>query len=58
MLDESDLAIIPGAYDWTLRGIGLLEKILKDATAYCEHARRKTAYKTDVVYALKKNGIM
>jgi len=33
-----------------------LEKLLRDAIIYTEHARRKTVTAMDVVYGLKKNG--
>jgi histone H4 len=33
-----------------------LENIIRDATTYTEHARRKTVTAMDVVYALKRNG--
>ncbi|CAK8539002.1 unnamed protein product [Lathyrus sativus] len=33
-----------------------LEKIIQDAVAYTEHARRKTVTAMDVVYALKRQG--
>jgi len=33
-----------------------LEKVLQDAIAYTEHARRKTVTAMDVVYALKRQG--
>lgn len=33
-----------------------LENIIRDATTYTEHARRKTVSATDVVMALKRNG--
>lgn len=33
-----------------------LEKVIKDALCYSEHARRKTVVPMDVVAALKRNG--
>jgi histone H4 len=33
-----------------------LEKIVKDAVTYTEHARRKTVTAMDVIYALKRQG--
>lgn len=33
-----------------------LENVVKDALAYCEHARRKTVTAMDIVYALKRHG--
>ena len=33
-----------------------LEKVLKDAIIYTEHAKRKTVTSLDVIYALKKQG--
>lgn len=33
-----------------------LEDVLRDASTYCEHARRKTVTALDVVYALKRRG--
>lgn len=33
-----------------------LEKVIRDAVAYTEHARRKTVTAMDVVYALKRQG--
>ncbi len=37
-------------------GTGFLDRVLQDALAYTEHARRKTVSVLDVVYALKRNG--
>jgi len=41
------------------RGVlkAFLEKILRDAVTYAEHARRKTVSATDVVYALKRHKV-
>lgn len=36
---------------------GLLEKIIRDAVIYTEHAKRKTVTLMDVIYSLKKNGM-
>jgi len=33
-----------------------LDKIVKDAVTYTEHARRKTVTGLDAIYALKRNG--
>jgi histone H4 len=33
-----------------------LETTLRDATTYCEHAKRKTVKPLDIVYALKRKG--
>lgn len=33
-----------------------LERVIKDALCYTEHARRKTVTALDVLYALKRNG--
>jgi len=33
-----------------------LESTLRDATTYCEHAKRKTVKPLDIVYALKRKG--
>ena len=33
-----------------------LEKVLRDATTYTEHAHRKTVTAMDVIYALKRHG--
>ena len=33
-----------------------LESVIRDATTYCIHARRKTLTAQDVVYALKRQG--
>lgn len=33
-----------------------LESTLRDATTYCEHAKRKTMKPLDIVYALKRKG--
>ena len=33
-----------------------LEKVLKDAIIYTEHAKRKTVTSLDVIYALKRQG--
>ena len=33
-----------------------LENVVKDATTYTEHAKRKTVTAMDVVYALKRQG--
>jgi len=33
-----------------------LEGTLRDATTYCEHAKRKTVKPLDIVYALKRKG--
>src|SRR6185503_21011189 len=33
-----------------------LEKVLRDAVTYCEHARRTTIISFDVIYALKHQG--
>lgn len=33
-----------------------LEGVLKDATTYCDHGKRKTVRPLDVVYALKRKG--
>jgi histone H3/H4 len=33
-----------------------LENVIRDATTYTEHARRKTVTSLDVVYALKRQG--
>lgn len=43
-----------------VRGIlkGFVEGVVKDATAYTEHAKRKTVTALDVVHALKKRGRM
>ena len=35
----------------------LVEKIVQDAVIYCEHARRKTMYASDIIYAMKRHGI-
>lgn len=35
-----------------------LEKVVKDAVTFTEHSRRKTVTSLDVVYALKRRGIM
>ena len=35
-----------------------LEKVLKDAIIYTEHAKRKTVTSLDVIYALKRQGRM
>ena len=34
-----------------------LEKVIRDAIIYTEHARRKTMTQNDVVYALKQQGM-
>ena len=34
-----------------------LEKVIKDAVVYTSHAHRKTVTCTDVVYALKRQGV-
>ena len=34
-----------------------LENIIRDAVTYTEHARRKTVSVTDIIYALKRQGI-
>ena len=41
-----------------VRGIlkTFVEGVVRDATAYTEHAKRKTVTALDVVYALKKSG--
>ncbi|EPB74983.1 core histone H2A/H2B/H3/H4 [Ancylostoma ceylanicum] len=33
-----------------------LEKVIRDAVMYCEHAKRKTVTVMDVVYAVKRRG--
>lgn len=33
-----------------------LENLIRDATTYTEHARRKTVTPLDVVYAMKRRG--
>ena len=33
-----------------------LENVMRDAVTYTEHARRKTVYATDVVFALRRQG--
>ena len=33
-----------------------LESTLRDATTYCEHAKRRTVKPLDIVYALKRKG--
>jgi histone H4 len=33
-----------------------LDHVVKDAVAYCEHAKRKTVTSLDVVYSLKRQG--
>ena len=44
-------------YDEVRKEIKLfLEKIIRDAITYTEHARRKTVTVTDILYALKRNG--
>jgi histone H4 len=35
---------------------GFVEGVVRDATAYCEHAKRKTVTALDVVHALRKRG--
>jgi len=35
---------------------GFLENVVRDATTYTEHAKRKTVTAMDVVYALKRQG--
>ncbi len=37
---------------------GFVERVVRDATAYTEHARRKTVSAGDVVNSLKKSGRM
>jgi histone H4 len=43
-----------------VRGIlkGFVEGVVRDSTAYTEHAKRKTVTALDVVHALKKRGRM
>ena len=33
-----------------------IDNVVKDALAYCEHARRKTVTAMDIIYALKRQG--
>ena len=43
-----------------VRGVlkGFVEGVVRDATAYTEHAKRRTVTALDVVHALKKRGRM
>ena len=43
-----------------MRGVlkGFVEGVVRDATAYSEHAKRRTVSALDVVQALKKRGRM
>lgn len=49
---------ISGTVYEEVRGIlkGFVENVVRDATAYTEHAKRKTVTALDVVHALKKRG--
>ncbi len=46
-----------GIYDES-RGVlkQFIDNVVKDALAYCEHARRKTVTAMDIIYALKRQG--
>lgn len=37
---------------------GFVDRVVRDATAYTEHAKRRTVTAADVVNSLKKNGKM
>ena len=44
-------------YDETRKVLkSFLENVVKDATTYTEHAKRKTVTALDIVYALKRQG--
>ena len=49
--------ISAGVYSETRGALNtFLEKVIKDAVTYTEHAKRKTVTSLDVVYALKRQG--